>query len=76
MLAGGGIKKESWDFSPLVLQMRIPKLLYTELAVVNSSALGTTCSLHESLLRQLFYYAVNGSLNSIHNVFSIFKRYC
>lgn len=54
--------------------MRIPKLLYTELALVNISALGTICSLHESLLQQLFYQAVNGSLDSIHHVFSYIHK--
>lgn len=54
-LASGGMEKASWDFSPPVLQMRMPMLLYTELALVNSSALGTICSLHDSLLLQLFY---------------------
>lgn len=48
-LAEGG-KKESWEIIPLTLQMRIPKMSDTELALVNSSALGTICSLHESLL--------------------------
>lgn len=44
---GEGEGKESWDFIPPVVQMRIPKMLDAELTLVNSPALEIICSLHE-----------------------------